>query len=295
MAAAHAERSAPPLTIVLCYRPQADTDRECQLERILAHMDTVLPEGTVAYVVEQSDDGRPFNRGQLLNEGIVRSLAEFPTSPVCVHDVDLLPDGELGGRYGDCARLATEGKGPYHLAACYERYAGPGYFGGVVLMGPEHWEACNGFPNTFWGWGGEDDALLARARRCGLCPVAVAGNLTDLERDARGQPMDAAAKQAQLRARGATCHDRRERVAIDASAWRLDGIGWLRQNRPAQVATRNLATRRVRGFHHVVRLCEPPDPINPAHPTAPRAPVADVPARRATGTRLAAARAAGPL
>ncbi len=30
------------------------------------------------------------------------------------------------------------------------------------MMTPEHIEAANGFPNRFYGWGGEDDDIYAR-------------------------------------------------------------------------------------------------------------------------------------
>lgn len=36
------------------------------------------------------------------------------------------------------------------------------YFGGVVAFNQEDFEAINGFPNTFWGWGGEDDEMYSR-------------------------------------------------------------------------------------------------------------------------------------
>ncbi len=36
------------------------------------------------------------------------------------------------------------------------------YFGGAIMMTPEHIEAANGFPNRFYGWGGEDDDIYAR-------------------------------------------------------------------------------------------------------------------------------------
>ena len=47
-------------------------------------------------------------------------------------------------------------------------------------------EAINGYPNTFWGWGGEDDALLVRLRRLhSHTPVTYTvpehGRLIDLE------------------------------------------------------------------------------------------------------------------
>lgn len=38
------------------------------------------------------------------------------------------------------------------------------YFGGVVSFSRDDFEAINGFPNTFWGWGGEDDEMYSRIK-----------------------------------------------------------------------------------------------------------------------------------
>lgn len=36
------------------------------------------------------------------------------------------------------------------------------YFGGVAALTPLHYLKMNGFPNNYWGWGGEDDDISAR-------------------------------------------------------------------------------------------------------------------------------------
>lgn len=36
------------------------------------------------------------------------------------------------------------------------------YFGGVSAVTPEQYMRMNGFPNHYWGWGGEDDDIAAR-------------------------------------------------------------------------------------------------------------------------------------
>lgn len=44
------------------------------------------------------------------------------------------------------------------------------YFGGVVAFNRQDFEAINGFPNTFWGWGGEDDEMYSRIVEVGDSP-----------------------------------------------------------------------------------------------------------------------------
>ena len=66
------------------------------------------------------------------------------------------------------------------------RYSGNAeYFGGVVSFSSTQFEAINGFPNNFWGWGGEDDEMALRVRGVGYSPAAppadCGGSFEDLE------------------------------------------------------------------------------------------------------------------
>ena len=56
-------------------------------------------------------------------------------------------------------------------------------FGGVEGFWSEHYRLINGFPNRFWGWGGEDDDLYVRfvARKACLQPVTVSGDLDRIQ------------------------------------------------------------------------------------------------------------------
>jgi beta-1,4-galactosyltransferase 3 len=42
------------------------------------------------------------------------------------------------------------------------------YFGGVSAVRPQHMIEANGFSNSFFGWGGEDDDFAARLKRAGF-------------------------------------------------------------------------------------------------------------------------------
>ena len=41
-------------------------------------------------------------------------------------------------------------------------------FGGVVAINTDTFRRLNGFSNTFWGWGGEDDDMGVRIKKLGL-------------------------------------------------------------------------------------------------------------------------------
>lgn len=56
--------------------------------------------------------------------------------------------------------------GPMHIARVWERYSeSSNYFGGIVAFTRQHFIMVNGFPNNFWGWGGEDNELYGRVVR----------------------------------------------------------------------------------------------------------------------------------
>lgn len=44
----------------------------------------------------------------------------------------------------------------------YFRLPYAGYFGGVSGLSKKQFLKINGFPNEYWGWGGEDDDIYNR-------------------------------------------------------------------------------------------------------------------------------------
>ncbi|KAH9374036.1 hypothetical protein HPB48_005305 [Haemaphysalis longicornis] len=57
---------------------------------------------------------------------------------------------------------------PFHISTCIDAMKyGSFYdtiFGGVSALRSEHIEKVNGFPNIYWGWGGEDDDMSIRMK-----------------------------------------------------------------------------------------------------------------------------------
>lgn len=195
------KRAEPIVAILVPFRQQKEQDREGQLCRFLDHMSRFLrgplPASAnrpsfLVVVVQQTQDGRKFNRGQLLNAGFYeaeRLASPMSLSAIVLHDVDLLPSAGLLAHYCD---LPTAGS-PVHLALLADKYAHLGiaysarFLGGVTSLSPADFVACNGFPNDYWGWGVEDDQLYVRAEHVGALgngirrPPAGSGSYEDLD------------------------------------------------------------------------------------------------------------------
>lgn len=168
------------VAVVIPYRAVEQPWREAQLSRLLERLSS-LPVFVV--VAEQARDGLKFNRGALLNAGFLRAL-ELGVDSVIFHDADLIPSDELLPLYTEPVRL----RDIQHLGHAFSRYRdNPKYLGGVVHIHVDDYRVLNGFPNVFWGWGGEDDELSARVQELSSPPYDLrvsqpqTGSYLDLE------------------------------------------------------------------------------------------------------------------
>ncbi|XP_030346113.1 beta-1,4-galactosyltransferase 6 isoform X2 [Strigops habroptila] len=109
------------------------------------------------YVVEQTGT-QPFNRAMLFNVGFKEAMKDAVWDCIIFHDVDHLPENDRN--YYGCGEM------PRHFAAKLDKYMYilpyNEFFGGVSGLTVEQFKKINGFPNAFWGWGGEDDDLWNR-------------------------------------------------------------------------------------------------------------------------------------
>ena len=115
------------------------------------------------FVIEQSNK-YTFNRGKLMNVGYREALRYFPYTCFVFHDVDLIPEN-------DNIEFSCE-HSPAHLSVAIDKHKYKllykQLFGGAGMLTKEHFEKINGFSNSFWSWGGEDDNLYQRVERNGL-------------------------------------------------------------------------------------------------------------------------------
>jgi len=201
--------------------PFRDSDkikpRSKQLNQFVEWMNSYLAGNEYKiFVIEQSEDGRKFNRGQLLNIGFEMANSEGYNNFI-FHDVDLLPSPELKQYY-----INAPIDKPVHIAAVWNRYGNnPSYFGGIVSFNREMFQKINGFPNNFWGWGGEDDELLKRTKKYYNILKATKGKITDLENLNLKQKLD------YLRDNDLKFMEKREALAEHEETWKKNGLSNL--------------------------------------------------------------------
>ncbi|XP_068089824.1 beta-1,4-galactosyltransferase 1 isoform X1 [Hyperolius riggenbachi] len=140
------------------------------------------------YVINQDGDST-FNRAKLLNIGYAEALKEYDYSCFVFSDVDIIPmdDRNIYKCYSQ----------PRHLSVSMDKF-GFGlpynqFFGGVSALSREQFQTINGFPNNYWGWGGEDDDIYNRIVSRGMSisrPDAVTGKCRMIrhERDSKNDP-----------------------------------------------------------------------------------------------------------
>ena len=195
-----------------------DNSRQHQLDRFLNKMASNLSPSEVQFVVvEQSHDGYRFNKGQLLNAGFaIVSGSGTEYSNYIFHDLDMAPDAGLMPEY---KRPLPDGGGLRLIEADWQRYGSDGCFGGVVIFSDASYRTCNGFPNQFWGWGGEDNAMFARTLHSKLEVERIpGGKFDDLEELTVDQ------KLAQLKLMDAKCKDKRKLMKEDQHEWQTNGV-----------------------------------------------------------------------
>lgn len=141
--------------------------RESHLQTLLYHLHPFLQRQQLHYaifVVHQAGNAT-FNRAKLLNIGVREALRYDDWDCLVLHDVDLVPENDYN-------LYICDEYYPKHLSSAMDKfqYSLPywAYFGGVSALTPDQFMKINGFPNTYWGWGGEDDDIAMRIRLSGM-------------------------------------------------------------------------------------------------------------------------------
>ncbi|XP_016353900.1 beta-1,4-galactosyltransferase 1-like [Sinocyclocheilus anshuiensis] len=115
------------------------------------------------YVIGQ-DGEETFNRAKLLNVGYAEAVKEYDYDCFVFSDVDLIPMDDRN--FYKCFNQ------PRHLSVSMDKFGFRlpyvQYFGGVSSLSKEQYLKINGFPNNYWGWGGEDDDIFNRVTSKGM-------------------------------------------------------------------------------------------------------------------------------
>ncbi|KAG8436982.1 hypothetical protein GDO86_007896 [Hymenochirus boettgeri] len=140
--------------------------REHHLKYWLHYLHPILRRQKVAYgiyIINQFGEDT-FNRAKLLNIGFLEAMKESDYDCFIFSDVDLIPmdDRNLYHCYEQ----------PRHFAIAMDKFGFrlpyAGYFGGVSGLSKAQFLKINGFPNEYWGWGGEDDDIYNRITLNGM-------------------------------------------------------------------------------------------------------------------------------
>jgi len=174
------------IAIIVPYRDLQPAQKRAEhLAKFIAYMGTFMEKAINQFnknasfhifIVEQSPEHK-FNRGALLNLGFIEARKQG-YNVFIFHDVDLLPGESISSYYVKNPEI------PIHIARCWDRYKGEEYLGGIISISGKNFTDLNGYPNNYWGWGGEDDELRRRVNEINLQiedPKEEDCEITDLE------------------------------------------------------------------------------------------------------------------
>ncbi|KAK1334385.1 hypothetical protein QTO34_005389 [Cnephaeus nilssonii] len=140
------------------------------------------------YVINQAGEST-FNRAKLLNVGFQEALKDYDYNCFVFSDVDLIPMDDR-----NAYRCFSQ---PRHISVAMDKFGFSlpyvQFFGGVSALSKQQFLTINGFPNNYWGWGGEDDDIFNRLVFKGMSisrPNAVVGKCRMIRhsRDKKNEP-----------------------------------------------------------------------------------------------------------
>jgi len=226
------------INVIVAYRDTGDGLRKSQLDIFVKQMDHILKNTVKKYtinIIEQESDRSDiqdvpdtikqpnssmakFNLGRLKNIGFhIASENASKDVHYIMSDLDLIPSVNLIEDY------LTYPKKPIHLANKGTRYNLDGknksFLGGVLSVNKDDFTKSNGYPNNFWGWGGEDDALKKRFDTVGIKINKPEYPVIDLE-----DFQNFGEKNQYLKENKMKENLKREKVDYDKIIWKTNGL-----------------------------------------------------------------------
>jgi hypothetical protein len=197
--------------------------RQLWIEHMKTYCESLLHKDIHIIIAEQVSPKTLFNRGQLLNAGVFYFCQRHALAPsnIVFHDIDMLPDANLVATYanGSKAMYLTP-----NTATHRKLYGFPLGAGGICSMKHEVFAKINGYPNTFWGWGGEDNAIEKRLKANG---IRASRNTRGDYKSTDAQRTDHRSKMNFLKSKGLRNMTVWEKLEHDGEHWKEDGYAQL--------------------------------------------------------------------
>lgn len=158
------KKSKKKIAYITCFRDSGNGERIRERKMFIQIMNKILEPyfDFHIYIIEQSDDGEKFNIGKLKNIGFEIASKEMKFDNYIFSDIDTIPDYDLM----DYFKMKLDG--PIALAIRGTRYEiidkkiDTIFLGALLGFNDKIFKNINGYPNNFYGWGGEDDSLQYR-------------------------------------------------------------------------------------------------------------------------------------
>ena len=157
------KKSKKNIAIISLYRAEKNTNRDIQKKIFIKIFNKIFHNyaNFHIFIIEQSEDNNKFNIGKLKNIGFDISSKHSKFNHFIFTDIDMIPDHNLLPYY---IKTPTN---PISIAFKGTRYNvsinnNKPFIGAVTSFSKKDFININGYPNNFWGWGGEDDSLLIR-------------------------------------------------------------------------------------------------------------------------------------
>ena len=215
--------------------------REAQRVAFIEHMKKHFDGQDIHVVIsEQKKPVQFFNRGQVLNLGVDWAVKHIGVPDVIVfHDVDMLPNRKLMQQYYgpyEAKQLLPMSETQRKIYSFQVRIGG-----GISGFSYATFQKMNGYPNFFWGWGGEDDAVSQRLQRIGVRPIY---NKYGDYKSTDEQRKDHASKMAYLKKNNLRNMLVWEMLKEDKARWRTDGYNALSTLHTREVSCETLFDRK---------------------------------------------------
>lgn len=210
------------IAIITIYREDIYKTRQIQKNIFLEKIQILKKYGNFdIFLIEQSNDNQKFNIGKLKNIGFHLALKNNYDFFIFT-DIDILPDENLAPYYFKPI------KGITLLGTRGSRYKGQCLSGSVIGIDKESFLKINGYPNSFWGWGGEDNNLLMRCNYHNIkIFIPKEGDALDIEYDQDGKNISPDKKLKMLKVNNLKEDYKYEKLLLSVNIWKTDGLNNL--------------------------------------------------------------------